>query len=724
MRHLAKQTLKSLKNNRNQQTYLYLNLVAQQYTAGHEKIKALRQDYKKVDPNFAPVRLIQYELYMKAQQKSNTLGISFNTAFQQSFLKAVHQLSFLASSRTANYLLHNDLPYLKNQLQASLQQFKDQDSIPQNSALQLCRQYAEYKVYHAIMPLAKPLIDMLDAQHYIIQKDLLITSQKGVKLHVIVVRKKQVKKPLPAILQFTIYARMSDVCRAKEAAARGYVGVIAYSRGKGLSPGKTDPYEHEAKDTHTVIDWISKQPWNNQQVGMYGGSYVGFSQWAATKKLHPALKTIVTAASVAPGLDAPMENNVSLNFIYNWVPYVTNNKYLDNDTYYDNSRWNNLLHQWYNQGKPYKDLEKIDGQPNPIFRRWLAHPGYDAYWQSMIPYQKEFARIKIPILSTTGYYDGGQIGELYYLKEHYKYNPQAEHYFLIGPYTHFGAQTIPINNVGGYDIDPVARINIHELIFKWLDYIFKKGKKPAILKDKINYQVMGTNEWKHASSLDKMNNDTLKLYLNNAPLGVRFSSAFGGKQAFYTLTTKQPAKKEALVRTVDFSDRTPGSQHNYFTSATVSRELVVGNGIAFATAPFKKDFIMSGSYLGKLQATINKKDIDCSIILYEQTPEGEYFKLTIRYLGRASYAHNKSQRQLLTPGKKTTIPFDNVRMTARKISKGSRLIMILNVNKHPYDQINYGSGKEVSNESIQDAKKPLKVQWHNDSYIQIPIRKE
>ena len=32
----------------------------------------------------------------------------------------------------------------------------------------------------------------------------------------------------------------------------------------------------------------------------------------------------------------------------------------------------------------------------------------------MMPYKDEFAHIDIPILSTTGYYDGGQTGAFHY----------------------------------------------------------------------------------------------------------------------------------------------------------------------------------------------------------------------------------------------------------------------------------------------------------------------
>lgn len=44
-----------------------------------------------------------------------------------------------------------------------------------------------------------------------------------------------------------------------------------------------------------------------------------------------------------------------------------------------------------------------------------------------------------------------------------------------------------------------------------------------------------------------------------------------------------------------------------------------------------------------------------------------------------------------------------------------------NVNKHPSEEINYGTGKGVSDETIADAKEPLQIKWFNHSYIKVPV---
>ncbi len=51
-------------------------------------------------------------------------------------------------------------------------------------------------------------------------------------------------------------------------------------------------------------------------------------------------------------------------------------------------------------------------------------------------------------------------------------------------------------------------------------------------------------------------------------------------------------------------------------------------------------------------------------------------------------------------------------------------MIVINVNKSPFEQINYGTGKEVNTETIKDAGQPFKIKWHNHSFIKIPVWKE
>lgn len=542
---------------------------------------------------------------------------------------------------------------------------------------------------------------------YIVEDSILIPSSDGALISAWTMRKRNADTARATILQFTIYARQTDIMKMKDAADHGYVGMMAYSRGKRYSPQQPMPYENDGKDVYAVIEWITHQPWSNQQVGMYGGSYNGFTQWAATKKLHPALKTIVPSASVAPGLDVPMTNNVFMSFIFPWTYYVSNNKFLDEKDY-RGSTWSDAYWKWFYEGRSYRALDTIAGRPgNKIFHTWLAHPTYDSYWQQMIPYRDDFRHINIPVLSTTGYYDGGQIGELYYFRQHYKYDPQARHYLLIGPYGHFGAQGYPDTVYNGYRIDDAARIPIHDIIFEWFDHIFKGGPLPAILKDKVNYQVMGTNTWKHAASLAAMSNDRLRFYLTG-------KNKDGGNGL-----SLQPAPRQFISQRINLADRDSLHSYYYFNQV-VYNQLNSNNGLVLVSEPLAAEMEISGCFSGELNAMINKKDMDFSVALFELRPDSSYFLLSY-FMGRASYAKDQQKRHLLRPGKKEHIPFSNTYMVSRQLAPGSRVVVILNINKSPFEQINYGSGKEVNDETIQDAGLPLQIKWYGDSYIELPV---
>lgn len=110
----------------------------------------------------------------------------------------------------------------------------------------------------------------------------------------------------------------------------------------------------------------------------------------------------------------------------------------------------------------------------------------------MVPYRQDFSRIAIPVLTITGYYDDAQQSALDYTRQHYLYNPQAEQYVVIGPYDHLGTQWSKKPDVlRDYAIDPMAQFSTPQLVYQWMDYVMKGGKKPALLQDRINYEVMG-----------------------------------------------------------------------------------------------------------------------------------------------------------------------------------------------------------------------------------------
>jgi hypothetical protein len=76
------------------------------------------------------------------------------------------------------------------------------------------------------------------------------------------------------------------------------------------------------------------------------------------------------------------------------------------------------------------------------------------------------------------------------------------------------------------------------------------------------------------------------------------------------------------------------------------------------------------------------------------------------YVGVAADARGKrlshgdmSVRKLLTPGKRTTMSFARTPLVCGELSQGSRLLLLLTVNKNAFAQVSYGTGRDVSDES-------------------------
>ncbi len=49
-------------------------------------------------------------------------------------------------------------------------------------------------------------------------------------------------------------------------------------------------------------------------------------------------------------------------------------------------------------------------------------------------------------------------------------------------------------------------------------------------------------------------------------------------------------------------------------------------------------------------------------------------------------------------------------------------MVLITVIKQPDMQINYGTGKDVSDEAVSDANEPLSIKWFGDTFIDVPIR--
>jgi putative CocE/NonD family hydrolase len=697
------------------------NLSALQATAGQypEAVKslvALRDFRLSAHINNAAWRDLQFEIYVRAKAAALAQQLPFEETYKQAFRAVFGQLDGRTSARAMPLFNVVDESWMGPVLQSDLDAQKGKSSIALDAAVALVRDYQSVQAYRDSASLRSALIAEDDIRRYTVARDIHVKTGDGATICALVVRPRASTGRLPALLLFTVYYDFADNLNdARLSAAYGYASVVGFTRGKACSPDTPVPYEHDGADAASLIDWITAQPWSDGLVGMYEGSYNGFTQWATAKYMPKGLKAMMTGAPAAPGIDVPMEGNVFWNFLYPWTFYTANGKGADDATYNDRKRWEKLDHDWYVSGRAYRDLDKIDGTPNPIFDRWLQHPSYDTYWQSMIPYQGEFARINIPVLITIGYYAGGPGAGVYYFSQHEKYNPAAEHYLLIGPYGHIEAQYGPFGLLGnsstslsGLTLDQAAVLDLTDLRYQWFDYVFKSAPRPDLLGDRVNYEVTGANVWKHASSLATMVGGMRRFYL----------SAMKSDHA-YRLREQKDAHDATIDLRVDLADRSDADR-KVPGGGILDTEVDTWNGIEFISDPLTKATELDGLFSGRLDFVTNKKDFDFEIDLYELTPHGDHVQLA-PYWSRARYVADRSHPHLLTAGKRQHLDFQSVRLMSRQLEQGSRVVAVLKVIKEPGRQINYGTGKDVSAETVQNANAPLEIHCYSDSYLDLPV---
>lgn len=554
-----------------------------------------------------------------------------------------------------------------------------------------------------------------------------IPLRDGVKLNATVYLPSPPGQPVPVIFTLTPYISDTYHERAIYFARHGYVFALVDVRGRGNSEGRFEPFANEARDGHDVVEWLAAQPWSNGKVTMWGGSYAGFDQWSTLKEFPPHLATVVPAASGHPGVDFPFQNNIFTSYIVQWSTFtsgVTGNTNL----FGEGSFWRQKFAQLYHSGAAFSTLDSLVGNPLPHFQKWLAHPVPDSYYDAMVPDSAAYGRISIPILTITGHYDGDQPGAMEYYRRHMRWGTpaaRANHYLIIGPWDHAGTRT-PRSEVGGLSLGPASIVDLNRLHREWYDWTMKGGSKPTFLEDRVAYYVvgLGAGEWKYAPDLEAVTSARRKLYLASA-------GSAGDVYASGTLTDKPPAGGTSAAAdryTYDPLDLRPaelerqGSDAGDLTSQLDALNLF-GNGLVYHTVPFEEPVELTGYARFVAWISMDVPDTDFRVSLYEILPDGQSVLLTEDLL-RARYRNSLRREELVKPGEVLRYEFGRFSFFSRRISKGSRLRLLIRSPNSIELEKNYNSGGVVATETRQQARTAHVVLHHDGryaSYLEIPI---
>jgi putative CocE/NonD family hydrolase len=87
---------------------------------------------------------------------------------------------------------------------------------------------------------------------------------------------------LPTLLMRSPYGRSGLMTfEAELFAERGYNVIVQSVRGTHGSGGRFDAFANEMSDGAETLRWVHEQPWCDGRVGLAGGSYLGYTQFAA-----------------------------------------------------------------------------------------------------------------------------------------------------------------------------------------------------------------------------------------------------------------------------------------------------------------------------------------------------------------------------------------------------------------------------------------------------------
>jgi uncharacterized protein len=520
-----------------------------------------------------------------------------------------------------------------------------------------------------------------------LEKGVKIKMRDGIELVADIVRPADDGK-YPAILERTPYGRENFSKLAGEWwARRGYVHIVQDARGRNESGGEWVPFAHERKDGYDTIDWIARQSWSDGKVGMIGGSYGGWVQWAAAVEAHPALKCIVPQVS-PPDLffNFPIDHGVPMLYGALW--------------------WSNYVKEKKTPRVPElpKDVEKLKtlplskvddellGRNIPFYDEWLGKETPASF--AGANYMADMNKVKIPVLHISGWWDGDGIGtKLNWAKM--QALGHKDQWLIYGPWSHaFNSSS----RYGDMDYGPDAITDLDLIYLRWFDTWLKNKPAQWDKQPKAHVFVTGVNEWRELGDWPAPGAREMTLYLSSA-------GPANGAESVGELIAAAPAEQEPdrytynpagaqipkeLKEVKSFLDLLAGG------STVVKIEPNQNSVLVYKTPPMNDPIEISGPIDLDLYFSTSAKDTDFFASLVDVDERGEMRLIGLPGKIRARYLRGWEKPALLQPGKvyKATIALWD---TAHQVKKGHRLGVFINSQVFPGYARNLNTGEPIRN---------------------------
>lgn len=481
--------------------------------------------------------------------------------------------------------------------------------------------------------------------------------------------------PFPTIFRRTPYGRRDGAeLFAKPFTAAGYAMVLQDVRGRHDSGGNWYPYFNEGEDGHDSIEWIAEQRWSDGNVGMAGGSYGGWVQWAAAREQPSALKAMVSMVCCAQFTgEWPWINGILYPGAIAWN-YIYSER--ENQTF-PSSEAGLPFPGWASRHSPLTDFHKEFGRECKPAEDWLNHPVPSEYWQQGELKDSDFAKIDTPIMHITGWWDGCQRSSHWLYEKMLALSPAATRQKLIvGPWNH--NVFAPVQNHDGFDFGPQAARSTVDDHIQWFDRWLKNQDVP--LGKSAEVFTTGSNLWTQHSQFPPTETRNQEWYLGDSFSLSNNATAKPGRDS-YQHDPDDPVQTQNLAAPTDH----PNLQRREINQSD--------DVLLYQSESLQQTLSFCGRPTISLCASSTAEDTDWYAQIVDIAPDGSQF-LVGNALLRARFRQGLDKPALLKHGKTYRFDFDFT-PRSHQFLVGHKIGLAITSAGAPLWAVNNNSGGEI-----------------------------
>ena len=394
---------------------------------------------------------------------------------------------------------------------------------------------------------------------------------------------------------------------------RGYAVVVQDTRGREDSEGEWLPNYYETEDGDDTLNWIADQKWSDGSVGMTGGSYLGYVQWAAMVSENPHLKAMLSSVTAGSAFgDLPRRGGCYNSGMMAWAFMVSGQR--SDSSLMDRDDWDEIL-----DIRPLEQMAKQAlGYDIPFVNKYLQHMDLDDFWK-MTDWKSRMGSHRVPALIMSGWFDDNGMGTTEALDICENYEDKK---VILGPWIHSGNSHYDVHglelgmNALRYDMDMIC--------LDWLDH-YLKGVDNGIEKTpKVEYYTMGTNEWKTAANWPVPETKDMILYLDGAEEDAAVTNEG-------MITVNAPASEQ--TDTFLYDPKNPAthiidmSENEIEVPEDYTEEEKRSDILCYTTETLTEDLTITGDAYAQLYFSSDCEDTDLIVRITDVDENGRSMKL-------------------------------------------------------------------------------------------------